>query len=204
MARNVHGGHEPLMHISKRDQCSFLRACMVRLVAILLALVVCGVVIVAITGMNPIQVYAGIIDGAVGSNRRLWVTIRDTLTLLLVAVAITPAFKMRFWNVGGEGQVLIGATATAAVMINFAGKLPAPVLFAAMIGAGCERARQQTDVTTVALSGGVFQNTLLTRLTKERLKRAGFRVLLHSLLPPNDGGICVGQAAFAMYALQER
>ena len=75
---------------------------------------------------------------------------------------------------------------------------------AAMIGAGCERARQQTGVTTVALSGGVFQNTLLTRLTKERLERAGFRVLLHSLLPPNDGGICVGQAAFAMYALQER
>ena len=75
---------------------------------------------------------------------------------------------------------------------------------AELIGAGCERARQQTGVTTVALSGGVFQNTLLTRLTKERLERAGFRVLLHSLLPPNDGGICVGQAAFAMYALQER
>ena len=72
-----------------------------------------------------------------------------------------------------------------------------------MIGAGCERARQQTGGTTVALSGGVFQNTLLTRLTMERLERAGFRVLLHSLLPPNAGGICVGQAAFAMYALQE-
>ena len=74
---------------------------------------------------------------------------------------------------------------------------------AAMIGAGCERARQQTGVTTVALSGGVFQNLLLTRLTKERLEATGFKVLLHSLLPPNDGGICVGQAAFAMYALQE-
>ena len=74
---------------------------------------------------------------------------------------------------------------------------------AELIGAGCERARQQTGVTTVALSGGVFQNTLLTRLTKERLEATGFKVLLHSLLPPNDGGICVGQAAFAMYALQE-
>ena len=51
-----------------------------------------------------------VIDGAVGSSRRLWVTIRDTLSLLLVAVALTPAFKMRFWNVGGEGQVLIGAS----------------------------------------------------------------------------------------------
>ena len=202
MARNIHGVHEPLVHISKREECGFFRACLVRLAAIALALVVCGVVIVALTGLNPVEVYAGVIDGAVGSGRRLWVTVRDTLSLLLVAVALTPAFKMRFWNVGGEGQVLIGATATAAVMINFAGKLPAPVLFAAMIGAGCERARQQTGVTTVALSGGVFQNHLLTRLTKEKLTKDGFTVLLHSLIPPNDGGICLGQAVAAMHHIR--
>ena len=135
MARNIHGVHEPLFHISKRQESSLLLAIGVRLVAILLALVVCGVVIVGLTGLNPVEVYAGIIDGAVGSSRRLWVTIRDALALLLVAVAITPAFKMRFWNVGGEGQVLIGATATAAVMIYLGDKLPAPALFALMIGA---------------------------------------------------------------------
>ncbi len=135
MARTIHGPHEPLIHISKRAECGLLRAILVRLAAIALALVVCGVVIVALTGLNPIEVYAGIIDGAVGSNRRLWVTIRDTLALLLVAVALTPAFKMRFWNVGGEGQVLIGATATAAIMINFGEKLPAGLLYPAMIGA---------------------------------------------------------------------
>ena len=118
---------------ARRAACAL--AIGVRLAAIALALVVCGVVIVALTGLNPVEVYAGIIDGAVGSSRRLWVTIRDTLALLLVAVAITPAFKMRFWNVGGEGQVLIGATATAAVMINLGDKVPAPVLFALMIGA---------------------------------------------------------------------
>ena len=73
---------------------------------------------------------------------------------------------------------------------------------AEMIVAGCERARKETGLSTVALSGGVFQNLLLTRLVKEGLEEAGFRPLLHSLLPPNDGGICVGQAAFAMYALQ--
>jgi len=133
MARNTHGAHEPLLHISKRDDCSFLRACLVRLAAIALSLVVCGVVIVLLTGLNPVEVYAGIIDGAVGSNRRLWVTLRDTLALLLVAVAITPAFKMRFWNIGGEGQVLIGTVATAAVMINFGEKMPPALLFPAMI-----------------------------------------------------------------------
>ncbi|MBQ8110550.1 MAG: ABC transporter permease [Clostridia bacterium] len=135
MAGQIHGVHEPLFHISKREDCSLLWAILVRLAAIALALVVCGVVIVMLTGLNPVEVYAGIIDGAVGSSRRLWVTIRDTLALLLVAVALTPAFKMRFWNVGGEGQVLIGATATAAVMINFGDKLPAGALFAAMIAA---------------------------------------------------------------------
>ena len=133
MASNIHGVREPLFHISRRQDHSLLLALGVRLVAILLALVVCGVVIVAMTGLNPVEVYAGIIDGAVGSSRRLWVTIRDTLALLLVAVAITPAFKMRFWNVGGEGQVLIGATATAAVMIYLGEKLPAGLLFPLMV-----------------------------------------------------------------------
>ena len=133
MAGNNHGVREPLLHISKREDCGLLRACLVRLAAIALALVVCAGVIYSLTGLNPIQVYAGIIDGAVGSNRRLWVTIRDTLALLLVAVAITPAFRMRFWNVGGEGQVLVGAAATAAVMINLGGSVPTWLLFLLMI-----------------------------------------------------------------------
>ena len=124
MSRIHHGLHEPLVHISKRDECGLLRACMVRISAILLALVVCAIVIFFLTGLNPIQVYAAIIDGAVGSNRRLWVTLRDALALLLVAVALTPAFKMHFWNIGAEGQVLIGSLATAAVMINLGDTVP--------------------------------------------------------------------------------
>ena len=71
MAKNIHGAHEPLMHISKREDCGFLRACGVRLAAIALALVACGGVIIALTGLNPVEVYAGVIDGAVGSSRRL-------------------------------------------------------------------------------------------------------------------------------------
>ena len=135
MSRIHHGLHEPLVHISKRDECGLLRACMVRISAILLALVVCAIVIFFLTGLNPIQVYAAIVDGAVGSNRRLWVTLRDALALLLVAVALTPAFKMHFWNIGAEGQVLIGSLATAAVMINLGDTVPGWILFAAMIAA---------------------------------------------------------------------
>ncbi|MDO5416401.1 MAG: ABC transporter permease [Lachnospiraceae bacterium] len=122
-----------MIHISKRDDISFAKAWGIRIIAVLLSLVVCAVVIIALTRLNPVEVYKAIFDGAVGTKRRSWATIRDAAILLCIAVALTPAFKMRFWNIGAEGQVLMGGVLTAFFMINFAGKLPAPVLFAAMI-----------------------------------------------------------------------
>jgi hydrogenase maturation protein HypF len=67
----------------------------------------------------------------------------------------------------------------------------------------CEFLREETGLQTVALSGGVFQNRLLLRMCKEDLESKGFRVLVHSMLPPNDGGICLGQAAVAMRKLEK-
>ena len=131
---NQHRGVcEPLFVISKRDSCSLVKAWLIRLIAIALALIVCAIVIYGLTGLNPLEVYSGIISGAVGKSRRLWVTIRDSLVLLCIAVAITPAFKMHFWNIGAEGQTLIGGLATAAVMIGLGDKLPSAALFPAMI-----------------------------------------------------------------------
>lgn len=60
----------------------------------------------------------------------------------------------------------------------------------------CERLRERYALQTIALSGGVFQNRLLVRLTKSSLEAKGFKVLIHSLIPPNDGGIALGQAAY--------
>lgn len=68
-----------------------------------------------------------------------------------------------------------------------------------MLLAACIKMRENTGISICALSGGVFQNRLLTRLCHEKLSAAGFRVLLHSLIPPNDGGISLGQAMFGMY-----
>lgn len=65
---------------------------------------------------------------------------------------------------------------------------------AEMILAACIKIREQTGLSVCALSGGVFQNRLLTSLADEKLRAAGFTVLLHSLIPPNDGGIALGQA----------
>ena len=115
---------EPLFHIVKRDGVPFPKALAIRTVAVLLSLVACAGVIFALTGMNPLEVYSAYLSGAVGTNRRLWMTIRDSATLLLIALAITPAFKMRFWNIGAEGQVLAGALACAACMICLRDVLP--------------------------------------------------------------------------------
>lgn len=65
-----------------------------------------------------------------------------------------------------------------------------------MLVKACEMIRERTSLGTAALSGGVFQNRLLVKLTNEGLKEKGFEVLLHSLVPPNDGGIALGQAVF--------
>lgn len=77
------------------------------------------------------------------------------------------------------------------------------VALADMITAGCEKARARTGLAVCALSGGVFQNRLLTEMCVSRLRKRGFRVLLHSLIPPNDGGIALGQAVAAMYRLNQ-
>ncbi len=134
MSKEISGvtNKEPLMHISKRDGIETWKSWLIRMIAVLLSLVVCAGVIVALTGLNPIEVYKGIFDGAIGTKRRAWMTIRDTLVLLCIAVGITPAFKMRFWNIGAEGQVLIGGVTSAAMMIYLGNSLPSMVLFPLM------------------------------------------------------------------------
>jgi len=67
----------------------------------------------------------------------------------------------------------------------------------------CLVVRARRGLTTVALSGGVFQNALLTTLVRERLQGAGFTVLSHSLVPPNDGGLSLGQAVVAGWRLRK-
>ncbi len=73
---------------------------------------------------------------------------------------------------------------------------------AEQIVVACIEARKSSGRNKTALSGGVFQNRLLLRLTEERLGQEGFEVLRHHMIPPNDGGIAIGQAAYGMNRLQ--
>lgn len=121
------------LHIAARDSIAWWKAWLIRLIAVLLSLIVCAIVIFGLTKMNPVEVYKGIFSGAVGTSRRAWVTIRDTMVLLLIAIGLTPAFKMKFWNIGAEGQVLAGGLATAACMIFLGDKLSPVVLMIVMV-----------------------------------------------------------------------
>lgn len=73
---------------------------------------------------------------------------------------------------------------------------------AEQIVVACIEARKSSGRNKTALSGGVFQNRLLLHLTEERLGQEGFEVLRHHMIPPNDGGIAIGQAAYGMNRLQ--
>ena len=119
---------EKRFHIVKRDALKWYQAWGIRGIAIVAALIMCAVVTMLFTGDNPIQIYATIFTGAFGSARKTWVTLQNLSILLLISLAITPAFKMRFWNIGAEGQVLMGGLAAAACMITLDGVLPNPVV----------------------------------------------------------------------------
>ena len=68
---------------------------------------------------------------------------------------------------------------------------------AEMVVQVCQRLAKVSGINGVALSGGVFQNRLLLRLTVAALEEAGFEVLTHSKVPTNDGGVALGQAVIA-------
>ena len=116
--------HEPLIHIARRDGLVWWRAWCIRLIGAALALLASALFIYSITKLNPVKVYAAMWEGAFGSARRAWITARDASILLCIGVGLAPAFMMRFWNVGAEGQVLMGGCATAAVLIYLGRTLP--------------------------------------------------------------------------------
>ncbi len=126
---------EPLFHVAKRGSLSQVQAWGIRIGSIIAALIVSAVVTMILTGENPIAVYSTMFKGAFGSERKVWKLLQSLAMLLCVSIAVTPAFKMRFWNCGGEGQVLVGGLATAACMILLGGKLPTALLLIIMIAA---------------------------------------------------------------------
>jgi simple sugar transport system permease protein len=135
MAKTENKTRSPLFHIVKREPLPWYGALGVRAGAIVIALLLSAVVIMLLTQKNPIEIYKAMFEGAFGSSNRIWNLLQQLSMLLCVSLAVTPAFKMKFWNIGAEGQVLVGGLATVSVMMFFGDKMSLPVLLITMIAA---------------------------------------------------------------------
>lgn len=122
-----------MIQISKRGAVSRKRNIAIRLAAIVLAIIVCAVITMATTGTDPLAVFSAFINGSFGSERKLWIFLQDTAILLIISLAVTPAFKMHCWNLGAEGQVLAGAMAAAACMVLLGDTISNGALIACMV-----------------------------------------------------------------------
>ncbi|MCR4585139.1 MAG: ABC transporter permease [Lachnospiraceae bacterium] len=121
MRKTVTDMNEPLFRIVKNENMSLKGKIIVRAAALILALLVCGIVITLITGYNPLTVYETMAQGAFGTKTRTWSTLKEMLMLSCIAIGLAPAFRMKFWNIGAEGQILIGGIVSAGCMIYLAG-----------------------------------------------------------------------------------
>lgn len=127
--------HEPLFHIVKRDRMPVWQSLLIRLGAIVLGLLFCGLLCNIILDVKPIELYKTLYDGVFGTERRIWKMAKDLAVLLCISLAVTPAFKMKFWNIGAEGQVLMSCLAAVACTIYFGGKMPNWALLICMAAA---------------------------------------------------------------------
>ena len=124
---------EPVVHISRRAVLPWPAVWGIRAGALVLALLVCAAITMLMTGQNPLEIYATMWKGSFGSPRKIWVLCHDIAMLLCVSLAVTPAFRMRFWNIGAEGQTLVGCLAAAACMILLRNALPGWAIILCMI-----------------------------------------------------------------------
>ena len=137
--------HEPLFHIAKRDDMPGWKAWIIRLAAIVIGFLVMTLVLTSLCNASfdkavsfgdvldrfQLSIFGRLFAG--GKTTQLWGFLQQTAILLCLALALTPAFRMKFWNCGAEGQALFGGLCAMFCMINFGGVLPEPVLVPVVI-----------------------------------------------------------------------
>lgn len=128
--------HTMKIRLAKRtDAMNPLYVWLIRVGSIVLALLI-GAILLAALGFSPIKTYATIIEGATGSRMYLLQTVKIAIPLLGCALAIAPCFKMRFWNIGAEGQITAGAVGASFFALNYAETMPGYILVPLMAVAG--------------------------------------------------------------------
>ena len=133
---------QPLIHITKRDPMPLWKGLCIRFGAVLIALVISAIFISASAPRQRgfFAFFGSLFSGAFGTEWRFWLLLQNTALLLCVALALVVAFKMKFWNLGGNGQVLIGCLACAMCMYYLGGEWSDPLvcllMFVASVAAG--------------------------------------------------------------------
>ena len=125
----------PLIRLAKRDGMEAWKIWCIRVGSILAALLL-GALVMALVGTNPVTAYGTILSGALGKKTAVRQTVKIAIPLLGCALAIAPCFKMRFWNIGAEGQITAGAIAASYFALFWAGRVPGPMLLVIMGLAG--------------------------------------------------------------------
>ena len=121
----------PFVRVTRRQDFKKSNVWMIRILAFVIALVL-GCFVFLLCGVSPIQAYAEIVKGAFGKMTGIRQTAKIMIPLLGTALALAPCFKMKYWNIGAEGQITMGAIGAAFFAINFHDKLPGAVLLAVM------------------------------------------------------------------------
>ncbi len=144
MSEKKHSVHEPLFHLAKRASISAPKAWLIRIFAVVLGFLACGLVAFILIEKlqdNPKKIedfYKCFIDGiwsegkTLFKNRKLWKFLKNLAILQCISLAITPAFRMKFWNIGAEGQTLVGILGAIAVAFYAQSALPNWVLLVLM------------------------------------------------------------------------
>lgn len=136
--------HEPLFHLSKHDGLPMWKNFLFRLGAVLIGLLIAAIMVTVSSEEDEVgffnffaSLFSGVLNaGSTGQFRNFWLTLQDTALLLGVALALVPAFKMKFWNLGGNGQILMGCLMTTVVLKYLGGVAPDFIVWVLMFVAG--------------------------------------------------------------------
>lgn len=121
--------HEPFMRIVKRDNISVGKKSVIYGVAIVLSLLIGGIICSLVsTRGNVFTFFSSLIEGCFGTTRKTWLFVQEFALLLAVSMSLIISFKMKFWNLGANGQILIGGLAAIACSYYLGGKVPESVL----------------------------------------------------------------------------
>lgn len=168
------------VRVVKASKLSKNKKIFLQLLAVLFALVLTGIFIL-LMGHNPIEVYISMISGSFGTGHRISETVVKTIPLVIAGLGIGIAFKMKFWNIGGEGQMLMGGFGAALIALNFSNLprillIPMMVVVGILCGglwaliAGVFKAKFRTNETIITLMLNYIALKLITYLQYERWK----------------------------------